>query len=133
MRRQQVATPLATRLENVQELSYRKPLPILRQRSKSNGLVDNVIAESRRPFSWCVALFSSATVREVTTEPVGPDFTLAVFLRPHHTTRPAINWTDGLEAVKIERKFVQRMDVFGIAFYRRPHGRFQLRMCKASL
>ncbi|KAG8324862.1 hypothetical protein J6590_081817 [Homalodisca vitripennis] len=25
-------------------------------RSKSNGLVDNVIAESRRPFSWCVAL-----------------------------------------------------------------------------
>ncbi|KAG8247830.1 hypothetical protein J6590_053212 [Homalodisca vitripennis] len=39
-----------------QELSYRKPLPILRQRSKSSGLVDNVIAESRRPFSWCVAL-----------------------------------------------------------------------------
>ncbi|KAG8261063.1 hypothetical protein J6590_082445 [Homalodisca vitripennis] len=38
------------------ELSYRKPLPILRQRSKSSGLVDNVIAESRRPFSWCVAL-----------------------------------------------------------------------------
>ncbi|KAG8321008.1 letm1 and EF-hand domain-containing protein 1, mitochondrial [Homalodisca vitripennis] len=32
-----------------QELSYRKPLPILRQRSKSSGLVDNVIAESRRP------------------------------------------------------------------------------------
>ncbi|KAG8323259.1 Post-GPI attachment to proteins factor 2 [Homalodisca vitripennis] len=27
-----------------QELSYRKPLPILRQRSKTNGLVDNVIA-----------------------------------------------------------------------------------------
>ncbi|KAG8302942.1 Canalicular multispecific organic anion transporter 1 [Homalodisca vitripennis] len=27
------------------------------QRSKSSGLVDNVIAESRRPFSWCVALF----------------------------------------------------------------------------
>ncbi|KAG8276177.1 Acetyl-CoA acetyltransferase, mitochondrial [Homalodisca vitripennis] len=26
------------------------------QRSKSSGLVDNVIAESRRPFSWCVAL-----------------------------------------------------------------------------
>ncbi|KAG8247941.1 mitogen-activated protein kinase kinase [Homalodisca vitripennis] len=40
----------------VAELSYRKPLPILRQRSKSSGLVDNVIAESRRPFSWCVAL-----------------------------------------------------------------------------
>ncbi|KAG8250244.1 hypothetical protein J6590_105766, partial [Homalodisca vitripennis] len=40
-----------------QELSYRKPLPILRQRSKSSGLVDNVIAESRRPFSWCVALY----------------------------------------------------------------------------
>ncbi|KAG8333541.1 hypothetical protein J6590_000690 [Homalodisca vitripennis] len=39
-----------------QELSYRKPLPILRQRSKSSGLLDNVIAESRRPFSWCVAL-----------------------------------------------------------------------------
>ncbi|KAG8277266.1 hypothetical protein J6590_047140 [Homalodisca vitripennis] len=39
-----------------QELSYRKPLPILRQRSKSSGLVDNVIAESRRPFSWCFAL-----------------------------------------------------------------------------
>ncbi|KAG8327453.1 hypothetical protein J6590_020154 [Homalodisca vitripennis] len=38
------------------ELSYRKPLPILRQRSKLSGLVDNVIAESRRPFSWCVAL-----------------------------------------------------------------------------
>ncbi|KAG8327812.1 hypothetical protein J6590_009614 [Homalodisca vitripennis] len=38
------------------ELSYRKPLPILRQRSKSNGLVDNVIAESRSPFSWCVTL-----------------------------------------------------------------------------
>ncbi|KAG8277189.1 Pantothenate kinase 4, partial [Homalodisca vitripennis] len=38
------------------ELSYRKPLPILRQRSKSSGLVDNVIAESRRPFSWFVAL-----------------------------------------------------------------------------
>ncbi|KAG8277935.1 hypothetical protein J6590_031983 [Homalodisca vitripennis] len=36
------------------ELSYRKPLPIFRQRSKSSGLVDNVIAESRRPFSWCV-------------------------------------------------------------------------------
>ncbi|KAG8299835.1 acyl-Coenzyme A oxidase [Homalodisca vitripennis] len=31
-------------------------VPILRQRSKSSGLVDNVIAESRRPFSWCVAL-----------------------------------------------------------------------------
>ncbi|KAG8256071.1 hypothetical protein J6590_077355 [Homalodisca vitripennis] len=29
-----------------QELSYRKPLPILRQRSKSSGLVDNVIAVS---------------------------------------------------------------------------------------
>ncbi|KAG8252740.1 hypothetical protein J6590_050222 [Homalodisca vitripennis] len=28
----------------------------LAQRSKSSGLVDNVIAESRRPFSWCVAL-----------------------------------------------------------------------------
>ncbi|KAG8252337.1 hypothetical protein J6590_059903 [Homalodisca vitripennis] len=27
-----------------------------KQRSKSSGLVDNVIAESRRPFSWCVAL-----------------------------------------------------------------------------
>ncbi|KAG8278056.1 ADP-ribosylation factor-like protein 8B [Homalodisca vitripennis] len=40
-----------------QELSYRKPLPILRQRSKSSGLVDNVIAESRRPFSWYVAVF----------------------------------------------------------------------------
>ncbi|KAG8306199.1 hypothetical protein J6590_053502 [Homalodisca vitripennis] len=40
----------------VTELSYRKPLPILRQRSKSSGLVDNVIAESRRPFSWFVAL-----------------------------------------------------------------------------
>ncbi|KAG8289162.1 hypothetical protein J6590_003500 [Homalodisca vitripennis] len=26
------------------------------KRSKSSGLVDNVIAESRRPFSWCVAL-----------------------------------------------------------------------------
>ncbi|KAG8337460.1 hypothetical protein J6590_022495 [Homalodisca vitripennis] len=26
------------------------------QRSKSSGLVDNVIAESRRPFSWCIAL-----------------------------------------------------------------------------
>ncbi|KAG8262593.1 Atp5jp [Homalodisca vitripennis] len=39
-----------------QKLSYRKPLPILRQRSKSSGLVDNVIAESRRPFSWFVAL-----------------------------------------------------------------------------
>ncbi|KAG8252882.1 putative E3 ubiquitin-protein ligase herc1 [Homalodisca vitripennis] len=48
---------LARAFQNVQqELSYRKPLPILRQRSKSNGLVDNVIAESRRPFSWCVAL-----------------------------------------------------------------------------
>ncbi|KAG8277538.1 Surfeit locus protein 4 [Homalodisca vitripennis] len=34
-----------------QELSYRKPLPILRQRSKSSGVVDNVIAESRRPFA----------------------------------------------------------------------------------
>ncbi|KAG8281400.1 hypothetical protein J6590_059694 [Homalodisca vitripennis] len=34
-----------------QELSYRKPLPILRQRSKSSGLVDNVIAESCRPAS----------------------------------------------------------------------------------
>ncbi|KAG8247810.1 hypothetical protein J6590_054027 [Homalodisca vitripennis] len=39
-----------------QELSYRKPLPILRQRSKSSGVVDNVIAESRHPFSWCVTL-----------------------------------------------------------------------------
>ncbi|KAG8249817.1 hypothetical protein J6590_012127 [Homalodisca vitripennis] len=39
------------------ELSYRKPLPILRQRSKSSDLVDNVTAESRRrPFSWCAAL-----------------------------------------------------------------------------
>ncbi|KAG8300627.1 hypothetical protein J6590_072439 [Homalodisca vitripennis] len=27
-----------------------------KQRSKSSGLVDNVIAESRCPFSWCVAL-----------------------------------------------------------------------------
>ncbi|KAG8305230.1 Sorting nexin-9 [Homalodisca vitripennis] len=36
-----------------QELSYRKPLLILRQRSKSSSLVDNVIAESCRPFSWC--------------------------------------------------------------------------------
>ncbi|KAG8274365.1 Protein apcdd1 [Homalodisca vitripennis] len=42
--------------EEWKELSYRKPLPILRQRSKSSGVVDNVIAESRRPFSWCVAL-----------------------------------------------------------------------------
>ncbi|KAG8329297.1 hypothetical protein J6590_089903 [Homalodisca vitripennis] len=41
-------------LDIADELSYRKPLPILRQRSKSSGLVDNVIAESRRPFSWCV-------------------------------------------------------------------------------
>ncbi|KAG8277204.1 hypothetical protein J6590_048137 [Homalodisca vitripennis] len=39
-----------------QELSYRKPLPTHRQRSKSSGLVDNVVAESHRPFSWCVAL-----------------------------------------------------------------------------
>ncbi|KAG8311523.1 hypothetical protein J6590_042393 [Homalodisca vitripennis] len=34
-----------------QKLSYHKPLPILRQRSKSSGVVDNVIAESRRPFA----------------------------------------------------------------------------------
>ncbi|KAG8295952.1 hypothetical protein J6590_068495 [Homalodisca vitripennis] len=47
----------APRIHRVQqELSYRKSLPILRQRSKSSGLVDKVIAESRRPFSWCIAL-----------------------------------------------------------------------------
>ncbi|KAG8249420.1 Pleckstrin y domain-containing H member 2 [Homalodisca vitripennis] len=33
------------------EFSYRKPLLIPKQRSKSSGLVDNVIPESRRPFS----------------------------------------------------------------------------------
>ncbi|KAG8244313.1 hypothetical protein J6590_026151 [Homalodisca vitripennis] len=38
-----------------QELSYRKPLPIHRQRSKSSDLVDNVTTDSRRPFSWCAA------------------------------------------------------------------------------
>ncbi|KAG8305181.1 hypothetical protein J6590_075377 [Homalodisca vitripennis] len=40
----------------MKELSYRKPLPILGQRSKSSGLVNNVIAESHRPFNWFVAL-----------------------------------------------------------------------------
>ncbi|KAG8307625.1 hypothetical protein J6590_016067 [Homalodisca vitripennis] len=36
---------------SVEQLSYRKPLPILRQRSKSSGLVDKVIAESHHLFS----------------------------------------------------------------------------------
>ncbi|KAG8307622.1 hypothetical protein J6590_016064 [Homalodisca vitripennis] len=42
--------------DKLKELSYRKPLPILRQRSKSSDLVDNVTTDSRRPFSWCAAL-----------------------------------------------------------------------------
>ncbi|KAG8320949.1 Nucleolar complex protein 2 [Homalodisca vitripennis] len=37
----------------LKELSYRKPLPNLRHRSKSSSLVDNVIAESRRRRAAC--------------------------------------------------------------------------------
>ncbi|KAG8302015.1 hypothetical protein J6590_040291 [Homalodisca vitripennis] len=57
----------AVQLGTGSELSYRKPLPILRQRSKSSDLVDNVTTDSRRPFSWCAAFlyFSCRSVCRV--------------------------------------------------------------------